>query len=311
MPVPRPAEFASLVVQMVQQFSGQHLAQALPSQAARTDRPRHRESFDSKLRDELLNSEIFTALYKAQCRSRIDAATTTPSGPSRRWVTDRPRWKLSCRHPAGCPTLASVNSRADKAAGLELTNTVAGARHKMNYLLCRPCPIVDYGVTAVLYFYCITSSTAIFGGTWNDWPRVVTSLMVSFLRVSDQWSTGLCRMTDFVRLTVFDGDATRLSVKPQAVQIELLAMKPSQPAGCVTSKTVSYQPRQASSCCLFGNELVEKLSANTAPPWPVNFKTRFSVPTDAVWRTRLCGSVVPAKWRPGSFGRPKVLIGEW
>ena len=67
------------------------------------------ESFNSKLRDEVLNGEIFTTLCETQVR--IEEGWRRHYGavrPHSRWATDRRPPKRSCRQPVACPTLRSV-----------------------------------------------------------------------------------------------------------------------------------------------------------------------------------------------------------
>ena len=63
------------------------------------------ESLNSKLRDELLNGEIFTTLREAQVLIRTGDATTMPSGRIPRFDTARRPQKRSCRQHPVCPTL--------------------------------------------------------------------------------------------------------------------------------------------------------------------------------------------------------------
>ena len=55
------------------------------------------ESFTGKLRDELLNREIFTTLLEAQVLTRTGSRTTIRSDPTVRWVVDPPHLRLFCR----------------------------------------------------------------------------------------------------------------------------------------------------------------------------------------------------------------------
>lgn len=54
------------------------------------------ESFNSKLRDELLDGEIFYSLKEARSSSKGGGSTTIRSGRIHRWATNRPRRKQSC-----------------------------------------------------------------------------------------------------------------------------------------------------------------------------------------------------------------------
>ena len=65
------------------------------------------ESLNSKLRDELLNGEIFTTLREAQVLSRTGDATTMPLGRIPRCDIGRRPQKRSCRQHPVCPTLRS------------------------------------------------------------------------------------------------------------------------------------------------------------------------------------------------------------
>ena len=48
------------------------------------------ESFNSKLRDELLNGEVFSSLRKPRSSSKVGGATTTPSVRTHRSATNHP-----------------------------------------------------------------------------------------------------------------------------------------------------------------------------------------------------------------------------
>ena len=52
------------------------------------------ESFNSKLRDEFLNGEVFYSMKDLRVWQSAGASTTTRSGRTRRWDTNRPRRKL-------------------------------------------------------------------------------------------------------------------------------------------------------------------------------------------------------------------------
>jgi transposase InsO family protein len=56
------------------------------------------ESFNARLRDELLDGEIFYTLREAQIVTRAGGVTTTPSGHTPRSATRLPPRKCSCRH---------------------------------------------------------------------------------------------------------------------------------------------------------------------------------------------------------------------
>ena len=55
------------------------------------------ESFNSKLRDELLAREIFYTMKEAKTRSNVGDSTSTRSVPTHRSATDRQRQKRSCQ----------------------------------------------------------------------------------------------------------------------------------------------------------------------------------------------------------------------
>lgn len=65
------------------------------------------ESFNSKLRDELLNGEMFTTLREAQVLIENWRRHYIPSGRARPLVIGRLHRKPSCRQPVACPTLRS------------------------------------------------------------------------------------------------------------------------------------------------------------------------------------------------------------
>ena len=56
------------------------------------------ESFNARLRDELLNGEIFYTLREAKSSSRAGGATTTRSDRTHRSATNRPHRRCSCPH---------------------------------------------------------------------------------------------------------------------------------------------------------------------------------------------------------------------
>ena len=66
----------------------------------------YNESFNSKLRDELLNAEIFYTLKEAKVLIERCAPTTTPSDHTVHWATDHPLRRRSCLSPTFLPTLA-------------------------------------------------------------------------------------------------------------------------------------------------------------------------------------------------------------
>jgi transposase InsO family protein len=55
------------------------------------------ESFNARLRDELLDGEIFYTLREAQIESRAGGATTTRSGLMNRLATNHQHLRCSCR----------------------------------------------------------------------------------------------------------------------------------------------------------------------------------------------------------------------
>ena len=63
------------------------------------------ESLNSKLRDELLNGEIFTTMREAQVLIENWSATTMPSARTRRSAIGRRPQRRSCRQRPVCPTL--------------------------------------------------------------------------------------------------------------------------------------------------------------------------------------------------------------
>jgi putative transposase len=63
------------------------------------------ESFNGKLRDELLNREYSTPSGRPRCSSRTGGWSTTPSGPTCPWAISRLRRKPSC------PRSARISSR--------------------------------------------------------------------------------------------------------------------------------------------------------------------------------------------------------
>ena len=66
----------------------------------------YNESFNSKLRDEILNTEIFLYIEGGQSADRYDGGITTiPSGRIARSDTDRRPQKPSCQTLRGQPTL--------------------------------------------------------------------------------------------------------------------------------------------------------------------------------------------------------------
>ena len=65
------------------------------------------ESFNSKLRDELLNGEIFTSLREAEVPIESWRRHYNAVRPHSSLGSDRPRRKRSCRQPVACPTLRS------------------------------------------------------------------------------------------------------------------------------------------------------------------------------------------------------------
>lgn len=65
------------------------------------------ESFISKLRDELLNDEIFFSLAKAKRSSKAGASASTPCGPTHRSDTGLRHWPLLRRRPKPSPDMAA------------------------------------------------------------------------------------------------------------------------------------------------------------------------------------------------------------
>ena len=59
------------------------------------------ESFNSKLRDEFLNGEIFYSMKEIRCWRSGGASTTTPSGRTPRWATDHRRRRHGWQRASG------------------------------------------------------------------------------------------------------------------------------------------------------------------------------------------------------------------
>jgi transposase InsO family protein len=97
------------------------------------------ESFNARLRDELLNGEIFYTLREAQIVIKACDATTTRSGLTRRSDTSRRHQKCSCL-PSGCGRLrfsTGCAGHAGATADLKLTlntNHSVGADHRLRPL---------------------------------------------------------------------------------------------------------------------------------------------------------------------------------
>ena len=74
----------------------------------------YNESFNGKLRDELLNGEIFYTIKEAQILIKRWAIITTPSDLTVRSAIGHPPRKQSCHALLACPTLRSGQAnRAD------------------------------------------------------------------------------------------------------------------------------------------------------------------------------------------------------
>ena len=69
------------------------------------------ESFNSKLRDELLEGEQFSTLHEAQVLIERCGGTTMRCARIPRSAIDLPRLKRSCRQHLPCPTLRSGQPR--------------------------------------------------------------------------------------------------------------------------------------------------------------------------------------------------------
>ncbi|MDB5314976.1 MAG: hypothetical protein JWO24_820 [Rhodospirillales bacterium] len=74
-----------------------HRAKGLAEGAPARCNAAHVDSFNGKLRDELLNAEVFHTLAEARVLTDQCAATTTRSGRTPRWATARRRLRCSCR----------------------------------------------------------------------------------------------------------------------------------------------------------------------------------------------------------------------
>jgi transposase InsO family protein len=97
------------------------------------------ESFNSKLRDEFLNGEIFYSMKEIRVLAERWRSTTTPSGHTLRWATDRRHRRRGLQKPRGMekwkPLRASHFSTPPTAAlfltrKLRYTNNRPGTKYR-------------------------------------------------------------------------------------------------------------------------------------------------------------------------------------